>query len=131
MGAGNGEGVRIIFLILFGAAGTLARYGLDGFIQYRVGPVFPAGTLTINLLGCLLLGVIGQFGLNHISFSPDLRTGLTIGLMGGFTTFSTFGWDAVRMLEEGQWTKASLYVGSSVLGGLIAMMVGMRVGDAL
>jgi CrcB protein len=109
----------------------LARYGLDGWIQYRVGSVFPAGTLTINLLGCLFLGVIGQFGLNHITVSPDLRIGLTIGLMGGFTTFSTFGWDTVRMLEEGEWTKASLYVGASVLGGLIAMMLGMRVGDAL
>jgi CrcB protein len=125
------EGVRIIFLILFGAAGTLARYGLDGWIQYRVGSVFPAGTLTINLLGCLVLGVIGQFSLNHITISPDLRIGLTIGLMGGFTTFSTFGWDTVRMLEEGEWTKASLYVGASVLGGLIAMMLGIRVGDAL
>lgn len=127
----NGEAVRIILLIVFGAAGTLARYGLDGWIQYRVGSAFPAGTLTINLLGCLCLGVIGRFGLNHITVSPDLRIGLTIGLMGGFTTFSTFGWDAVRMLEEGQWTKASIYVGASVLGGLIAMMLGMRVGDAL
>ena len=129
--AEESNGLRIILLIVFGALGTLARYGLDGAIQYRVGSVFPAGTLTINLLGCLFLGVIGQFGLNHISISPDLRIGLTIGLMGGFTTFSTFGWDTVRMLEEGEWTKASLYVGASVLGGLIAMMLGMRVGDAL
>jgi fluoride exporter len=130
-GAGNGEDVRILFLILFGALGTLARYGLDGWIQYRVGSVFPAGTLTINLLGCLFLGAIGQFSLNHITVSPDLRIGLTVGLMGGFTTFSTFGWDTARMLEEGEWTKASLYVGVSVLGGLIAMMLGMRAGDVL
>jgi fluoride exporter len=123
--------LRIIFLIVFGGLGTLARYGLDGWIQYRVGSVFPAGILTINVLGCLILGILGQFGLNHITMSPDLRIGLTTGLMGGFTTFSTFGWDTVRMLEEGEWTKASVYVGASVLGGLIAMMVGMRLGDAL
>jgi fluoride exporter len=123
--------VRVIFLIVFGAAGTLARYGLDGWIQYRVGSVFPAGTLTINVLGCLILGAIGQFGLNHITVSPDLRIGLTIGLMGGFTTFSTFGWDTVRMLEEGELTKALIYVAASVIGGLIAMMIGMRVGDSL
>lgn len=127
----NGERLRIIFLIVFGALGTLARYGLDGWIQYRVGSVFPAGTLAINVLGCLILGVIGQFGLNHITMSPDLRIGLTIGLMSGFTTFSTFGWDTVRMLEEGEWAKASIYVGASVVGGVIAMMLGMRVGDAL
>ncbi len=51
--------MRIVLLIVFGAAGTLARYGFDGWIQYRVGARFPAGTLAINLLGCLLLGVIG------------------------------------------------------------------------
>ena len=123
--------MRIIFLIVFGGLGTLARYGLDGWIQYRVGSVFPAGILTINVLGCLILGIIGQFGLNHITMSPDLRIGLTTGLMGGFTTFSTFSWDTVRMLEEGEWTKASIYVGASVIGGLIAMMLGMRLGDSL
>ena len=95
--------MRVILLMVFGAAGTLARYGLDGWIQYRAGPGFPFGTLTINLLGCFFLGAIGQFGLNHLSMPPDLRIGLTTGLMGGFTTFSTFGWDSVRMLETGEW----------------------------
>jgi CrcB protein len=123
--------VRILLLIAFGAAGTLARYGLDGWIQYRVGARFPAGTLAINLLGCLLLGVIGEFSLNHISVPPDWRIGLTIGLMGGFTTFSTFGWDTVRMLNDGEWMKALLYVGASVLGGIICMIAGMRLGNAL
>jgi fluoride exporter len=108
--------VRIIFLLVFGAAGTLARYGLDGWIQYGVGSAFPLGTLTINMLGCLCLGIIGRFSLNHIAVSPDLRIGLTTGLMGGFTTFSTFGWDTVRMLEEGQWTKASIYLRSERAG---------------
>ncbi|MGA8075245.1 MAG: fluoride efflux transporter CrcB [Candidatus Acidiferrales bacterium] len=123
--------MRILLLIAFGATGTLARYGLDGWIQYRVGARFPAGTLAINLLGCLLLGVIGEFSLNHISVPPDWRIGLTIGLMGGFTTFSTFGWDTVRMLNDGEWLKAIVYVGASVLGGIICMIAGMRLGNAL
>jgi CrcB protein len=123
--------VRIVLLIVFGAAGTLARYGLDGWIQYRVGSAFPAGTLTVNLLGCLLLGTIAEFSLNHISVPADWRIGLTIGLMGGFTTFSTFGWDSLRMLQDGEWTKALLYIGASVVGGILAMMVGMRLGNAL
>ena len=123
--------MRIILLIVFGAAGTLARYGLDGWIQHRVGSAFPAGTLTINLLGCLLLGTIAEFSLNHISVPPDWRIGLTIGLMGGFTTFSTFGWDSVRMLQDGEWTKALICIGASVVGGILAMMAGMRLGNAL
>ena len=123
--------VRILFLMVFGAAGTLARYGLDGWIQNRVGAAFPAGTLTINVLGCFLLGVVGQYGLTHLSVPPDVRIGLTIGLMGGFTTFSTFGWESVRMLESGEWARALLYIGASVLGGLAAMMMGMRLGNTL
>ncbi len=123
--------MRILLLIAFGATGTLARYGLDGWIQYRVGARFPAGTLAINLLGCLLLGVIGEFSLNHISVPPDWRIGLTIGLMGGFTTFSTFGWDTVRMLNDGEWLKAVVYVAASVLGGIVCMVAGMRLGNAL
>jgi CrcB protein len=123
--------VRLIFLMVFGAAGTLARYGLDGWIQYRAGPGFPFGILTVNVLGCFFLGVVGQFGLNHLSMPPDLRIGLTIGLMGGFTTFSTFGWDSVRMLETGEWSRALIYIGASVLGGLAAMMLGMRAGNVL
>jgi len=123
--------VRIVLLIVFGAAGTLARYALDGWIQYRVGSAFPAGTLTVNLLGCLLLGATAQFSLNHISVPPDWRIGLTIGLMGGFTTFSTFGWDSARMLGNGEWTKALIYIGASVVGGILAMMAGMRLGNAL
>ena len=123
--------VRTILLVVFGGAGTLARYGLDGWIQYRAGASFPFGILTINVLGCFLLGVIGQFGLNHLSMPPDLRIGLTTGLMGGFTTFSTFGWDSVRMLESGEWLRALVYIGASVLGGLAAMIFGMRTGNLL
>ncbi len=123
--------MRIILLVLLGGAGTLARYGLDGWIQYRTGPGFPFGILTINLLGCFLLGTIGQYSLNHLSVSPDLRIGLTTGLMGGFTTFSTFGWDSVRMIEQGEWPRALIYIVASVLGGLLAVMLGIRLGDTI
>jgi len=122
--------VRIFLLMVFGAAGTLARYGLDGWIQNRLGAAFPAGTLIVNVLGCFLLGVIGQFGLTHLFVPPDWRIGLTTGMMGAFTTFSTFGWESVRMLQTGEWAKAALYVGASLLGGLAAMMLGMRLGNA-
>jgi fluoride exporter len=123
--------LRIMLLLVFGGAGTLARYGLDGWIQYRVGAAFPAGTLTVNVLGCFLLGAIGQFGLNHLSLPPDWRIGLTTGLMGGFTTFSTFSWETAHLLEGGEWAKGSLYVAASLLGGILAMMAGMRLGNAL
>ena len=122
--------VRIILLMLLGAAGTLARYGLDGWIQNRLGAAFPAGTLTINVLGCFLLGVIGQYSLTHLSVPPEWRIGMTTGMMGAFTTFSTFGWESVRMVQTGEWAKAALYIGASLLVGLVAMILGMRLGNA-
>jgi CrcB protein len=119
----------VVLLAVFGSLGTLARFGLEGWVQNRIAPTFPLGTLTVNLVGCLLLGAVGQFAFNHVAFPPELRTGLTIGFFGAFTTFSTFGWETVRMLQEGEWWKAGLYVAVSVAGGLLAVMVGIRLGN--
>lgn len=123
--------MRILFLAVFGVAGTLARYGLEGAVQSRVGSSFPYGTLSVNLLGCFFLGVIGKFALNHAAISPDLRVGLTAGFFGAFTTFSTFSWEAIHLLEDGEWTRGLFYVVASVLLGLAGMLAGLRLGDAI
>ena len=123
--------MRIALLIVFGALGTLARYGLQGLVQERTGPSFPSGTLVVNLLGCLLLGVIGQYSLNHLSIPPEWRVAITIGFFGAFTTFSSFGWETVHMLEDGEWLRASAYVLASLVAGILAVMLGIRAGNAL
>jgi len=123
--------LRILLLLLFGAAGTLARYGLQGVVQYRTGPGFPTGTLSVNLVGCFLLGLVGQFALHRLAFPPEWRIGITLGFFGAFTTFSTFGWETVKMLEDGEWWKAAVYVSVSVVGGILLALTGMRLADAL
>jgi fluoride exporter len=123
--------LRIFLLILFGSAGTLARYGLQGFVQYKTGPQFPTGTLAVNLSGCFLLGLTGEYALQHISIPPDWRIAITIGFFGAFTTFSSFGWETVYMLRDGEWMRAGLYVGLSLVGGLLLAFFGMRLGDWL
>jgi CrcB protein len=127
----TGATMRITLLILFGAAGTLARYGLQGLVQHRAGSSFPTGTLVVNILGCLVMGVVTQFGLHHLSLSPDWRVGLSVGFLGAFTTFSTFGLETVRLLEDGEWMRSVLYVGCSVVGGLLAIVGGMRIADLI
>ena len=123
--------MRIFLLILFGSAGTLARYGLQGIVQYRTGTQFPTGTLAVNLSGCFLLGLTGEYALQHITIPPDWRIAITIGFFGAFTTFSSFGWETVYMLRDGELMRAALYVGLSLVGGLLLVFFGMRIGNWL
>ncbi|MGH9356989.1 MAG: fluoride efflux transporter CrcB [Terriglobia bacterium] len=132
IGRGERQGdLRIFLLCVFGVAGTLARYGMQGFVQEQTGPGFPYGTLLVNLSGCFFLGLLGEYALNHIFIPPDWRIGITTGFFGAYTTFSTFGWETGHMIQDKDWTKTAVYVGISVLAGVLLMLSGMRLGDAL
>jgi len=121
--------LKLFLIALFGAIGTLARYGLQGLVQTRMGTTFPYGTLLINLSGCLLLGFIGQLTLNRILISSDMRISIAVGLFGGYTTFSSFGWETAKMLEDGEWLRATTYVGASVIAGLLLSVAGIRLAN--
>ena len=123
--------MRILLLLVFGAVGTLARYGLQGVVQRWTGAGFPSGTLAVNLLGSFLVGVAGQYSLNHLSVPPEWRIAITIGFLGAFTTFSALGWETVHMLEEGDWARGAVYIGGSLVGGLLAVMRGIRLANAV
>jgi CrcB protein len=125
----RGDGVKLFLIALFGAIGTLARYGLQGVVQVRMGGGFPYGTLLINLTGCLLLGFIGQLTLNRMLISSDLRIAIAVGFFGGYTTFSSFGWETAKMLEDGEWMRATTYVSFSVVAGLLLSVVGIRLAN--
>ncbi len=118
--------MRLLLIAVFGAAGTLARYGLQGLVQVKMGSTFPYGTLAINLTGCFFLGLIGQFTLNRMVISPELRMAIAVGFFGGYTTFSSFGWETAKMLEAGEWLWATTYVASSVVLGLFLSVAGIR-----
>jgi CrcB protein len=123
--------LRIALLVVFGAAGTLARYELQGIVQQSAGSSFPTGTLVVNLFGCLLLGGITQYGLHRLTLPPDWRVGISIGFLGAFTTFSTFSLETLRLIEDGEWLRAILYMGISLIGGLLAITMGMRIADSI
>lgn len=123
--------MRILLLIVFGAIGTLARYGLQGLIYDRTGTTFPTGTLVVNLSGCFLLGGIGEFALERLVIPPDWRIAITVGFFGAFTTFSSFSWETIHLLEDGEWVRALLYVSVSVIGGLMLTFAGIRIADRI
>lgn len=119
------EAAVILLLVMAGAAvGAPARWLLDRSIQTRHPSLFPWGTFTINMLGSLLLGfVVGA------AASAPLLALLGTGFCGGFTTFSTFSFEAVRMTEEGRGGRALGYVAASLVVGLAAATLGWYLGD--
>lgn len=123
--------MRILLLCVFGVGGTLARYGMQGLVQEKSGTGFPYGTLAVNLCGCFFLGLIGEFALDHVSIPPDWRIGITSGFFGAYTTFSTFAWETGHMLQDREWSRAALYVGISVVAGIVLMLAGIHLGDAV
>jgi CrcB protein len=121
--------LRLLLITVFGAVGTLARYSLQGLVQIKMGSTFPFGTLLINLTGCFLLGLVGQVTLNRMIVSPEWRVAIAVGFFGGYTTFSSFGWETAKMLEAGEWLRATTYVAASVVCGLLLSVAGIRLAN--
>ena len=124
-----GDTLRLALIAIFGAIGTLLRYGIQVFTQVQTGSTFPWGTLLINVTGCFLLGLIGQMTLNRMVISPDWRMAITVGFFGGYTTFSSFGWETAKMLESGEWLPATGYVAASVVIGLMLSVAGIHLAN--
>jgi len=117
---------RIGIVALGGALGAAARYVLAGAVMRVTGSTFPAGTLVVNLLGCLLVGVVAGAAIDRAGLvGPGLRLFLIIGVCGGFTTFSAFGYETLELLRTDQILRATLNVGGHVIAGLAAVWVGL------
>jgi len=123
--------LSILYIALGGIAGTLSRYGLEGLIHSRTASGFPLGTLTVNLTGSLLLGFVLRIATGATLVSPDLRAGLTIGFCGAFTTMSTFSYESVALLSDGNYVRAALYMSATILGCLIAVIAGTALASKL
>jgi CrcB protein len=106
---------EILFVAGFGALGCLARYFISGWGYVLFGRSFPYGTLIVNVLGAFFIGLVMEFGLRSTLLPASLRIGLTIGFLGGFTTFSTFSYETFRLLEEGDFFVAATNVLVSVV----------------
>ncbi len=122
---------RFLWICAAGAAGTGARYLLSTWLSRVAGPAFPWGTLAVNLLGSFLLGSIMEIGLTTALLPPTLRLTLATGLMGGFTTYSSFNYETLRYLQSQSWVLASANVAATVAGCLAAGTLGIWAGRLL
>ncbi|HEV2671412.1 MAG TPA: fluoride efflux transporter CrcB [Gemmatimonadales bacterium] len=123
--------MTILYIALGGIAGTLSRYGLEGWIHSRTTSGFPLGTLTVNVAGTLLLGFILRLATGATLITPDLRAGLTIGFCGAFTTMSTFSYESVTLLHDGDYLRAALYMTATIGGCVVAVVTGSALADKL
>lgn len=124
--------MRIFWSVAVGGAlGCVSRYYLTAFIQQRAGPSFPVGTLVINITGSFLLGFIMRYALQSGAVSVETRMLLTSGFCGGYTTFSTYSYETAMMLDDGEYGRAALYVGSSVVLALVGTLLGFAAANRL
>ena len=122
--------MRLVLICLGGALGTGLRYLVTGVAARWFGPAFPYGTLAVNVLGSFLIGLVQEIALTTLVPAPTVRLFLTVGVLGGFTTYSSFSYETVRLLEEGSWLRAGLNVGVTTVACLGACVLGLATGRA-
>ena len=113
------------YVALGSAVGGASRFALSAFLQQRAATAFPIGTLVVNVTGSLALGFILRYTLDSQATSPEVRALLTAGFCGGYTTFSTFSYETIRLVQSGDYRRAGVYVALSVVLALAATFVGM------
>lgn len=125
--------MNLLWYVALGSAiGGASRYALTLFIQQRSATPFPVGTLVVNVTGSLVLGFVLRYALGSPAVSAEVRALLTTGFCGGYTTFSTFSYETVALIEDGDYRRAALYIAGSLVLSLVAAFVGiMAAGEVL
>jgi fluoride exporter len=123
--------VAVLLVALGGALGSVARYLVGGWIADRLGVSFPYGTLVINLTASFVIGFFLAFAQERVGLSPYWRLFVAVGFIGGYSTFSTYEYEAVRLLQDGEMLFAAIYLVGSMAGGAIAAITGITVGSLI
>jgi len=120
-----------LLIAVFGALGCLMRYLLSGWVHALFGRGFPYGTLAVNVLGAFLVGFVMELSLRSTLITAELRTGLTIGFLGGLTTFSTFSYETFKLLEDGELLSAGVNALASVATCVLLTWLGIMAARSL
>jgi CrcB protein len=121
----------LLWVALGGALGSMARYKLSGLVlHHTIDWRFPAGTFTVNVVGCLVAGLLAGYAEQREVFTAEARLFLFTGVLGGFTTFSAFGLETMFLMRRGEWLVAGSNVALSVAAGLAALWLGLHAAAA-
>ena len=117
--------IKSLIIVGFGGfIGTVARFLISRFFQLNLSSLFPWGTFVVNIVGCLIIGIIYGISEKGDFLSPEMRLFLTVGICGGFTTFSTFSNDAFLLIRDQDWVRFAFYTSLSFFLGLLAVYAG-------
>ena len=116
--------MNLLLIAIGGAIGSVARYIVSASVLRATGTLFPAGTFIVNLLGCAAFGAIAGAAEQRVPLAPELRAFLLVGVLGGFTTFSSYAFESFALVRDGQFAWASLNLAGQVLAGLIGVWAG-------
>ncbi len=120
-----------IAVALGGALGSVLRYLVSKFVQTKVGIDFPVGTLLVNLIGAFLIGLAFSYLVERLTLSPEVRAFLITGFLGGLTTFSTFSYESLNLILNGEGLKFILYTFGTILLGILMTLAGYNLGRVL
>jgi CrcB protein len=116
--------VNLLAVAIGGALGAAARYLLSAFVLRVSGTLFPLGTFVVNVIGCLVFGAIAGVTTQRVQMTPALRLFLLTGILGGFTTFSSYAFESFVLVRDGQMLWATINVAGQVIAGLLGMWAG-------
>jgi len=122
---------QILVIMSGGAFGALARFMLSTKIAEKYGSAFPYGTLSVNVIGSFLMGLLAMILVERLALDPLLKLGVFVGFLGAFTTFSTFSMDTLSLFEQGHHLRAITNMFVSVLFSVLAVWLGVFIGKAL
>lgn len=118
---------NLLIVGLGGGVGSMSRYAVQKILQAQSIATFPIGTLLVNITGCFLIGILWSMVSRSLSWSEELKLLLMTGFCGGFTTFSAFTLEGMGLLKENKTALFFIYLTASVVGGLLATFIGIRI----
>jgi CrcB protein len=122
--------LKFAIIAVFGGIGSVLRYLLATWCQAKSGTTFPVGTLTVNLIGCVMIGFAGAFFTERLA-RDEHRLAVMVGLLGGFTTFSSYAWESLMLIDGREFARAAANFALSNGLGLLAVLFAYRVGVRL
>lgn len=116
--------MNILVIAIGGALGSVARYLFSSAVLRATGSLFPVGTFAVNVVGCFVFGAIAGAAEQRVQLTPELRLFLLVGVLGGFTTFSSYAFESFSLMRDGQFAGAAVNVVGQVVAGLAGLWVG-------